>query len=157
MADKSFNVRVINKHDTETNWLKATNFIPKQGEIIVYDKDSNYSYERFKIGDGATNVNSLPFATDHIEDLIDTEIAAVTDLIGDTSVSDQITEAIANSGAVLYTEQTLTDEQRAQAQENIGFGDEDALELSAELGLIDPVAADDGSIYTDENGVLYSL
>lgn len=35
--------------------------------------------------------------------------------------------------------------------------DEDALELSMESGLIDPVAADDGSMYTDENGVIYSL
>jgi len=63
MAEKNFNnVRVINKHDTEANWLKATNFIPKQGELIVYDKDSNFSYERFKIGDGNTVVSSLPFA-----------------------------------------------------------------------------------------------
>ena len=33
----------------------------------------------------------------------------------------------------------------------------DAIELVAEMGLISPVTADDGSIYTDENGVLYSL
>lgn len=61
MADKVFNTRLINKHDTETNWLKATGFIPKQGEIIVYDVDDNYTYERFKIGDGVSNVNDLPF------------------------------------------------------------------------------------------------
>lgn len=35
--------------------------------------------------------------------------------------------------------------------------DEDAVELVVELGLVDPVAAEDGSIYTDENGVMYSL
>lgn len=36
--------------------------------------------------------------------------------------------------------------------------DEDsALEIVMELGLVDPVAAEDGSIYTDENGVIYSL
>lgn len=35
--------------------------------------------------------------------------------------------------------------------------DEDAVEIVAEMGLIDPVAAEDGSIYTDENGVMYSL
>lgn len=63
MAEKNFNnVRIINKHDTEANWLKATGFIPKQGELIVYDKDSTYNYERFKIGDGYTVVSSLPFA-----------------------------------------------------------------------------------------------
>ena len=63
MAEKKINnVRVINKHDTEANWLKATGFVPKQGELIVYDKDSTYNYERFKIGDGSTVVSSLPFA-----------------------------------------------------------------------------------------------
>ena len=63
MSEKNINTRIIHKHDTEANWNLATNFIPKQGELIVYDKDSTYNYERFKIGDGVTNVNSLPFAT----------------------------------------------------------------------------------------------
>lgn len=35
--------------------------------------------------------------------------------------------------------------------------EEDALELVAELELVTPVTATDGSIYTDENGVVYSL
>ena len=63
MAEKNIKSRVIQKHDTEANWNLAINFIPKQGELIVYDKDSIYNYERFKIGDGVTNVNALPFAT----------------------------------------------------------------------------------------------
>lgn len=62
MAEKNITTRIIHKHDTEENWNKATNFIPKQGEIIIYDIDSTYSYERFKIGDGITVVSSLPFA-----------------------------------------------------------------------------------------------
>lgn len=63
MSEKTLNnIRIVNKHDTEANWLKATNFTPKQGELIVYDVDSNYSYERIKIGDGVQNVNDLPFA-----------------------------------------------------------------------------------------------
>ena len=33
----------------------------------------------------------------------------------------------------------------------------DALELVSELGLVEPVLAEDGSIYTDENGVLYTI
>ena len=33
----------------------------------------------------------------------------------------------------------------------------DAIELAAKMGLVSPVAAEDGSIYTDENGVLYTL
>jgi hypothetical protein len=33
----------------------------------------------------------------------------------------------------------------------------DAIELATNMGLVSPVAAEDGSIYTDENGALYSL
>lgn len=62
MAEKNIKSRIVHKHDTESNWSKAINFIPKQGEIIIYDIDSNHSYERFKIGDGITKVNNLPFA-----------------------------------------------------------------------------------------------
>lgn len=57
------NTRIIHKHDTEAHWLLAVNFIPEQGELIVYDRDMNYNYERFKIGDGQTVVSALPFTT----------------------------------------------------------------------------------------------
>ena len=61
MATKRISTRVQNKHDTEANWNKATNFIPLAGELIVYDADSTHTYQRFKIGDGKTAVSSLPF------------------------------------------------------------------------------------------------
>ena len=62
--EKHINSRIQHKHDIEANWLKATTFIPKQGELIIYDIDSNFGYERVKIGDGITNVSTLPFITD---------------------------------------------------------------------------------------------
>ena len=64
MSEKVLNSRIVHKHDTEENWLKATKFYPKKGEIIVYDIDSTHTYERFKIGDGVTLVSALPFAND---------------------------------------------------------------------------------------------
>lgn len=58
--------RLVQKHDISKNWITASKaekpFIPLKGEIIVYDIDENYNYERFKIGDGVTNVDALPFA-----------------------------------------------------------------------------------------------
>jgi hypothetical protein len=33
----------------------------------------------------------------------------------------------------------------------------DAIEIATEIGLIAPVVAEDGSIYTDKNGNIYSL
>lgn len=63
MSEKTFNnVRIIHKHDTEENWLKAINFIPKQGELIIYDTDDIHTQSRFKIGDGETLVSDLPFS-----------------------------------------------------------------------------------------------
>ena len=62
MATKQFVTRVQHKHDTEANWLKATNFKPLAGEIIIYDADATHSEPRMKIGDGETLVSALPFA-----------------------------------------------------------------------------------------------
>ena len=64
MAEKQFNGRIIQKHDSEANWNKATNFIPKAGEIIIYDADETHGYCRIKIGDGSTLINNLPFSTE---------------------------------------------------------------------------------------------
>ena len=58
---KDFYTRIQNKHDTEENWNNNSSFIPMQGEIIIYDIDENYNYERMKIGDGNTSVINLPF------------------------------------------------------------------------------------------------
>ena len=68
---KRIKTNLINKHDTEENWLKATGFIPEKGQIIIYDPDINHNYARYKIGDGVlnaetgkvegTNINNLPF------------------------------------------------------------------------------------------------
>ena len=66
MAEKILKARVQMKTDTEENWLKATNFIPKNGEIIIYAIDATHSYQRVKVGDGTTLVNSLPFINEAI-------------------------------------------------------------------------------------------
>ena len=103
MAEKTFNTRIIHKHDTEASWVKKTTFVPKQGEIIVYDIDASHNYERLKIGDGKTAINSLPFVDGALRDYVDTELDALSNeinaidaLVGDTSVSSQISTAIAN-------------------------------------------------------------
>lgn len=65
---KEFFTRIQHKHDIEANWIKAVNFIPLAGEIIVYDKDEGHDYTRIKIGDGVTTVINLEFVAD-INDL----------------------------------------------------------------------------------------
>lgn len=57
MANKTFQGRIVQKHDTKANWDKATNFVPLKGEMIIYDDLGN-----FKIGDGVNKVGDLEFA-----------------------------------------------------------------------------------------------
>ena len=78
MSEKNITSRIVHKHDTETNWSKATSFIPKQGELIIYDIDETHDYERFKIGDGTQNVNALPFATDNVKLDIDDALSSTS-------------------------------------------------------------------------------
>lgn len=61
VKQKNVKARYQQKIDTEANWNKAVNFIPMKGEIIIYQKDENYSYDRIKIGDGITVVTDLTF------------------------------------------------------------------------------------------------
>ena len=78
---KQINTRIQHKHDIEANWRKAVNFVPMQGELIVYDRELDlygntlalpadrtepYSYERVKMGDGVTAINDLAFIDDTI-------------------------------------------------------------------------------------------
>ncbi len=62
MAEKSLQARIQNKIDLTANWEKATNFIPKKGEIIVYSDGGGTGIPKMKVGDGATKIGSLKFA-----------------------------------------------------------------------------------------------
>ena len=59
--EKDIYGRLVQKNDIEANWNKATGFIPKKGELIIYNIDENFDYERIKVGDGITPVTNLPF------------------------------------------------------------------------------------------------
>lgn len=92
--EKQIKSRIINKHDVEANWDKAVNFIPEKGEIIVYDIDSNYSYERFKLGDGVTTAINLPF---YLEEELDAVLEKIDYLAENTL------EATCEGGVLLFT------------------------------------------------------
>ena len=72
MSEKILNARYQQKYDIEANWMKAVNFIPKAGEVIVYTGETisdalppwrSYRIKetRIKVGDGVNNVNDLDF------------------------------------------------------------------------------------------------
>ena len=68
MAEKSLQARIQNKCDTTANWAKATNFVPKKGEIIVYSDGGGVGIPKMKVGDGTTKVGSLEFISATVPD-----------------------------------------------------------------------------------------
>lgn len=80
-TEKQVSSRIQHKHDIASNWEKAVNFVPKDGELIIYDPDSSCAYTRLKIGDGKTSVNNLSFFIDYaaarkayVDEIFDTYI-----------------------------------------------------------------------------------
>ena len=65
--EKNINSRIQMKHDIEANWYAAGTaanpFIPKAGEVIIYDPDDVYENVRTKVGDGSTPVHLLPWTS----------------------------------------------------------------------------------------------
>jgi len=61
MATNTIKTRIQLKNDTEAHWDLATNFVPKQGEVIIYSADDTHPFSRLKVGDGNTTVSNLPF------------------------------------------------------------------------------------------------
>ena len=61
MAKETIKARIQLKNDTEENWNNAINFVPLQGEIIIYSADNSHPFSRIKVGDGNTTVINLPF------------------------------------------------------------------------------------------------
>lgn len=106
MSTKQVKGVIVPRHDTAENWAKATTFIPRKGELIIYEADTttysktvtidgiSYPVEshnrvRFKVGDGTlvnnvmtgTNVNALPFVyMDEISGLTDKVDANESDI-----------------------------------------------------------------------------
>ena len=85
---KTIETRISQKHDFESKWNLTSGFIPREGEIIVYDAETNgegtvfveaymqgsstnfttsrtdpIPYARIKIGDGVTDVKDLEFSS----------------------------------------------------------------------------------------------
>lgn len=103
MSQKTLNTRIQHKHDIEVNWEKATNFIPLQGEIIVYDVDENFDYERIKIGDGIKNINELAFVTENItHNWADIQNKPFITVDSDTLEWDGNTEGLSNFNDVYF-------------------------------------------------------
>lgn len=118
MSTKNMNTRIVNKHDIEANWLKATTFIPMQGEIIIYDievdengntlelpegRTTPYKDERFKIGDGKKLVEDLPFIGHSDADLKLSEQFTITKDFGYYKLDGAASKKVGTVGQSLHS------------------------------------------------------
>ena len=53
--------RISLLHKTAADWEKLPDFIPADGEPILYDIDNDFDYVRIKVGDGKTKLSELDF------------------------------------------------------------------------------------------------
>lgn len=101
MSNKVIDARIKQKRDTNSNW-QSKNPTLLNGEIILVDMSDGEL--RAKIGDGTSKYSLLPFTDEPLRNLIDTvddKVTEVRELVGDTSVSDQVTSAIEHINTAL--------------------------------------------------------
>lgn len=107
MAEKTLNTRIQQKHDSQTNWDKATNFIPKDGEIIIYDADANNAKPRIKVGDGTSKLSALPFITNDADILAKLNALDYSGATASGNAISFITQVTQTDGAINATKATI--------------------------------------------------
>ena len=86
MNEIRLDVRLLQKHNTFAYWSANSDFIPLEGEIIVYtDHKTTTDSEGqiinvpdFKVGDGVTTVGNLPFLVGTNEE-IEAQLKTIAD------------------------------------------------------------------------------
>ena len=70
MENKAINAVIVPAHHTEAVWNENyADYIPENGEFIIYDIDDNYSYIRIKLGNGTDAVGVLDFTDQYLQDM----------------------------------------------------------------------------------------
>lgn len=131
---KTINARLQQKHDIEANWDKATGFIPMVGEIIVYDKEIDDNGNSLSLPEGRTT----PYTYARIK------------------IGDGKRNAHDLPFSIIRPDWDQEDANQSDYIKNKPDGT-DALELLMELEVAEPAFSEDGYIYTDEDGILYTL
>ena len=79
MATNTIKTRIQLKNDTEAHWDLAVNFVPKEGEVIIYSADDTHPFSRLKVGNGSTTVNRLDYIPNRGNILIYTDKETLND------------------------------------------------------------------------------
>lgn len=71
---QTLNTRIQNKIDTQSNWDAVVDWVPLDGELIIYTFDDVNKPPQMKIGDGKTLPKDLPFSSANIKGISTTTI-----------------------------------------------------------------------------------
>jgi hypothetical protein len=72
--------RISQLSKTESEWALLQDFVPLQGELIIFSPDRQYRYSRLKVGDGTSKLNDLPFFIDYsINDFLENNFNKILD------------------------------------------------------------------------------
>ena len=58
MSNNKKDIAIV-KRDSTKNWLKAQNYIPPLGTIIIMENEDG-SIDKIRFGNGSTNLHNLP-------------------------------------------------------------------------------------------------
>lgn len=115
LLDKYFNVRIKLRNDSYQNWNSKENFIPYDGEVIIYDRIDaveaiktgldQKDFQLIKIGDGVTKLSDLPFINDfYTKEEIDEflkEIQDQIDSLAEIARTGNVNDLIQTEGDIL--------------------------------------------------------
>ena len=148
-------VAVINAIDE--NKADKTTTEALQGAIDILNGTGDGSV-KYTVADAvATIVAQAPEDFDTLKEIADwiaNDETGTLDLIGRVEKAEADIEAL--KPLDVQSDWKQTDETAMDFIKNKP-NEDDALALLAETGFIDPIAAADGSVFTDSNGALYSL
>ena len=175
---KTLKARVQHKHKTEENWLKdiysdvenqvfqTKVFRPLPGELIIYDRDENYNYERYKIGrqdpDEAEGVGLQLHLLEFVDENINTLTTTNKNFVG---AINELEAKSLNKISYIDTWATGQKELEITSGDGISWSDtvtfmdvDDNLRLEAEICHRVPIEAGDNVTFTiDENNQVVKI
>lgn len=138
----------------EKVWEDKIDITPLQSAIDTLNGTGEGSVRDIVADSVATIVANAPEDFDtlkEVADWISNDTLGTADLLQRMTTAEEKIVALDVQADWTQTDETAKDFIKNKPNEN------DALALLAETGFIDPVAAADGSVFTDSNGVLYTL
>jgi hypothetical protein len=167
---KKYNIKAIPFHGTAAEW-ENSNYIPKDGEIIIYDVDENYNYKRIKVGNGSDIVSVLPFLDEDIASRIlalETWSQEIEEKVAyiDTESNENVENPDIEMSSIVVdsklSETSMNPVQNKVITEKINeintilaslsTSEDEEIEALIEVDLLPTITSASGAILTDSNG-----